>query len=88
MQEIHVGLLGAGLIAREHALSLKLNPRVGKRTVFDVDPGRAESLAKDYEGHAIGSEDELVRECDVVWICTPPAFHAAAIERAWISLEK
>lgn len=82
MKKIKVGILGAGLIAEEHAISLSAIGAVKEILVFDVDAARAEKMARKFSATVAASQDALIGECDLVWICTPPAFHLAAIEAA------
>jgi predicted dehydrogenase len=80
MGSLRVGILGAGAIAMDHAKCLSLNPGVGKLLVFDVDGARAAKLAQEYKAEAVTSEAALIAGSDLVWICSPPAYHRATIE--------
>ena len=75
MKKFHVGVIGAGLIVREHSLSLRRHPRVAGLSIYDADPKRAAAFGKDFETKVAASLDELIDGCDVVWICSPPAAH-------------
>jgi predicted dehydrogenase len=81
-KRFRIGVVGAGIIAREHALSLVRNPRVEQLLVFDADPARAEQFGRDFNARPIGSMDQLVDDCDIVWLCSPPGFHLDGVRRA------
>ena len=82
MARTHVGLIGAGTIARDHAKCLRLNRNVGRLSVFDVDRARAAGLAKDFDAEARSSQADLIDVCGIVWVCTPPALHRSAVAAA------
>lgn len=82
MKKIRIGLVGAGAIAREHALSLCRDPRVGGLVVYDPDAARAQALAADFSGSVRRGLGTLVSACDLVWICSPPKAHLAAVQAA------
>ena len=75
MPAIHVGIIGAGAIARDHAKSLKLNRNAGRLSFFDLDAARAKALADEFEGDAIADMDALCEAVDLVWVCTPQFAH-------------
>lgn len=82
---LRVGFLGAGLIARYHAMQLRLTPEPHRITsVFDPDTARARSFADDEGGRAVGSIEEVVADCDAVFVCSWTAAHddgvAAAVD--------
>ncbi len=82
MKKFHIGLVGAGAIAREHAISLTRMPHVGSLSVFDSNASQAAALAERYAVRVAPTLKSLVRECDLVWICTPPFARRAAILEA------
>ncbi|MEV6751302.1 Gfo/Idh/MocA family oxidoreductase [Streptomyces sp. NPDC051214] len=75
MRPLHIGLIGAGGIARAHLPGwLELGARVSVHTV----DGSAEKLAAEYEGRgvtAVAGLDELLADCAAVDICTPTPTH-------------
>jgi predicted dehydrogenase len=81
-KRFRIGVVGAGIIGREHALSLVRNKRVGQVLIYDADPARAEQYGRDFGAQVIGSMDQLVDDCDIVWLCSPPGFHLDGIKRA------
>src|SRR5436190_23408559 len=82
MSKFHVGIVGAGFIARDHANSLKRNPLVRRIAWFDTDAARAREAAKQHSGCIPRSLRELVHGSDIVWICTPPFGRREAILEA------
>jgi predicted dehydrogenase len=79
MPRIHVGLVGAGVIAGEHAKSLYLNRDAGGLTVFDVDRERAAALASRVDGNVAPTLAALCRDCDLVWVASPQFTHRKAV---------
>lgn len=75
MRPLHIGLIGAGGIARAHLPGwLELGARV---SVYTVD-GSAEKLAAEYAGRevtAVASLAELLADCSAVDLCTPTPTH-------------
>lgn len=75
MRPLHIGLIGAGGIARAHLPGwLELGARVSVHTV----DGSAEKLAAEYAGRgvtAVADLDELLADCAAVDICTPTPTH-------------
>lgn len=82
MAKIRIGLVGAGLIGRDHVLSLKRNPQVAKLSVFDADQARAKKLADEQGISTADSLKTLIDESDLVWVCTPPFAHRPTVEAA------
>src|SRR4051812_2368798 len=81
-----VGFLGAGLIATYHSKSLHISGAdVSWAGVFDPDPARADEFARASGATVRASEDEVLDDCDAVYVCTWTAEHprlvAAAAER-------
>ena len=82
MRKFHIGIVGAGLIAKDHANSLKRNPQVRSITWFDMDAKRAAEAVAQHGGCIARSVRDLVRHSDIVWVCTPPFGRKAAIMEA------
>jgi len=68
----HVGIVGAGSIAWEHAITLSRLREVGRLSIFDPNEAAAAKLAAKFDGQAVSSLDALIKDCDIVWVCTPP----------------
>jgi UDP-N-acetylglucosamine 3-dehydrogenase len=82
MKQFHVGIVGAGLIAKDHARSLVRNPFVRAVSFFDVDAARAKEAAAMFASGRDSSIRELVARSDIVWVCTPPFGRREAIAEA------
>ena len=80
------GIIGCGLIAHSHAESLR-ELGVPVKAVFDLDPARAEALARATGANAEDGWRGLLDrgDLDAVLVCTPPRAHreaaVAALER-------
>ncbi|GAA1575404.1 Gfo/Idh/MocA family oxidoreductase [Dactylosporangium maewongense] len=75
---IRLGLVGAGGVARLHAqAALSLPAEVDVTAVYDVDPGRAEDLAKLTGATVHPDHHSLVMNVDAIAVCTPHALHLA-----------
>ena len=76
---LRFGILGCGVIASIHARALASMPGVELTAVADDDGDRADALARDTGAEVVTSELLPCHDAiDVLCICTPPAFHAAA----------
>ena len=88
MTTTRVGIVGAGGIARQHAMAWRANePRGTLAALADISAQRAQILSDEYTGGTAkiyGSVDELVADpdIDVVDICLPHDLHAPAIVKA------
>lgn len=80
---VRVGFLGAGFIARYHAMQLRLAPEPCEVTaVHDPDADRARRFAEAEGGAAVDSVDAVLEGSEVVFVCTWTAAHRAAVEAA------
>ncbi len=70
-----IGIVGAGGVAEIHAAILAKDPRVKLQSFFDVESSRARAMASRFEGHAARTLEELLQECDAVFVCTPNTTH-------------
>ena len=86
MQEIKVGIIGAGGIAGGKHLPGHRNVKgVSIIAVCDIDQQRAENFAKQHDiKHIFTDYNEMVAmpELDAVSVCTPNNFHAPTINRS------
>jgi predicted dehydrogenase len=75
---LQFAIIGCGKIAPRHAMeAAKLGKLVA---VCDIIPGRADSLAKEYESNAYYNINDLLdkeTEIDLLAVCTPNGLHAA-----------
>jgi len=81
-QELRVGIIGAGAIARDvHAPIYHILEKVKITAVSDIVRENAEDLAKEYDiEHVFTNFHDMLHtlELDIVSICTPNKFHAEA----------
>ena len=82
-----VGIVGAGLMGWAHAVGVKGLADAGLVdasivAVTDTDPDRAAGLAAATGATAVPAVADVVDRCDAIWVCTPTAFHAGAVEAA------
>jgi predicted dehydrogenase len=88
VETLRVGIIGAGGIAREHAIGWAANsPRGEIVAIADVTPERSQFLSDNYTGgkaKRYGGIDELLADPDVdaVDICLPHHLHTSAIVAA------
>ena len=63
-----IGIVGAGGVAEIHAAILANDSRVTIHSMFDLEAGRSKAMASRYGGRAAGSLDELLADCDAVFV--------------------
>lgn len=84
---LRIGFLGAGLIATYHSKSLRRSGAevahgVARAGVYDPDQTRARAFAS-ASGHTVcNSEDEVLDNCDAVYICTWTSEHPRQVAKA------
>ncbi|HEX8140395.1 MAG TPA: Gfo/Idh/MocA family oxidoreductase [Pyrinomonadaceae bacterium] len=77
MEQIKIGIIGAGYIGGVHAAVLARDERVRVVSVMDVDPERAARLALSCGAQAARDAEELMKACEAVYITTPNTQHTA-----------
>lgn len=83
MQELKVGILGCGHISAEHLKGWRKAKGASVAGVFDLNKENAAKRAKQFGVATVfDTIDQLVAECDIVDICTPPSSHAALAMKA------
>ena len=84
MNQIKIGIIGAGYIAGVHAGVLARDERVVITAIHDVIPNAAEKLAGTHSATAVASPLEVLERSDAVYVTTPNTQHVslaiAAIE--------
>lgn len=70
-----IGIVGAGGVGNTHAAILAKDPRVKLHGFFDVETARAQAMAARFGGRATRSVEELFKECDAMFVCTPNTTH-------------
>lgn len=77
MEQIKVGIIGAGYIGGVHGALLAQDERVRVVAVNDLLSERAERLAGATGAEVVGTAQELIRGVDAVYITTPNTKHTA-----------
>ena len=86
MTQFQVGIVGCGLISAAHLQAWGRTPGFSVRGVLDTNREQAEKRAKEFGVDRVYERlDQLIAECDVVDVCTPPQSHAAIAEQALAS---
>src|ERR1041385_4320068 len=84
MNQIKIGILGAGYIGSVHAAVLARDERVRIAAIHDVVPKCSQELARAHNCTAVATPLELLERSDAVYITTPNTQHVslslAAIE--------
>jgi myo-inositol 2-dehydrogenase/D-chiro-inositol 1-dehydrogenase len=75
--KLKVGIIGAGYIGGVHAGILARDERVQLTAIYDVDPTRAEKLARANEAAVAASPAELIERCEAVYITAPNTQHVS-----------
>jgi len=79
-KKVSVGIVGTGLIGRDHALSLARSAKVSTLRIFDADAARAAKVAGEVNAQTASSLKELIDQSDIVWICSPPFAHLPIVK--------
>ncbi len=80
---VRVGFLGAGLIATFHSKMLHgSGADVAWAGVYDPDPDRASAFANASGATACSSEEQVLDDCDAVYVCTWTSEHRRLVEGA------
>ncbi len=74
--DLRIGIVGCGSIARAHATSYTDHPRAGLVGVVDLDPARADAFAAEFQTTAYDSVRDLIQQRPaLVSVATPPGSH-------------
>lgn len=84
METLKVGVVGLGVIGREHVHSFRSVPGVEVAGGYDADRSTCERTARDVGIRAFGSLEELIGDATIraVSVCTPEALHLGASSAA------
>jgi predicted dehydrogenase len=83
MNQYSVGLVGCGLISEAHLKAWATTPGFAVKGVLDTNRDQATKRASQFGiGTIYDRLDQLIGECDVVDVCTPPSSHASIAEQA------
>jgi predicted dehydrogenase len=75
LKSIRVGVIGAGHLGRYHALNYVQIPDANLIGVVDLDPSRAELVAKESKSRVFQSLPDLLAEADAVSVAVPTDGH-------------
>ncbi len=79
---VRIGFIGAGFIARYHAMQLRLAAEPNRISmVFDADVGRARQFCADERGTVAADANEVIDQSDAVFVCTWTAAHLDAVRQ-------
>src|SRR6516162_5580643 len=79
--DLKVGIIGTGMIAREHAKAIAMTPGLTLAAASDVAADRLDEFADAFHlARRYRHAEQLIAdpELDLVAIATPPAFHEDA----------
>jgi predicted dehydrogenase len=79
---LRIGVAGLGHLGSLHAKMLSTARGCVLQSVYDVDPERCASVAKEYGASAARDLDELLSQVDAVSIATPTSSHFEVAARA------
>jgi len=83
MNDLRVGIVGCGLISVAHIKAWKKTPGFVINGVLDTNREQASKRASEFGIRTTYDRlDQLIADCDVVDVCTPPQSHAAIAEQA------
>ena len=74
--KLKMGILGAGVLGKDHTKLTKENPNAELIGIYDVIPEAAQALAKEFGTKAFSSIEELAAQCDALTIAVPATKHA------------
>jgi predicted dehydrogenase len=75
-EQLRVGIVGCGKIARQHLAGYRSTPSVKVTTVYDISESASAEFAELAEAEVAASiEDMIARPVDAVSVCTPPGVH-------------
>jgi predicted dehydrogenase len=83
MRTMNVGIVGCGVISAAHIKAWRRTPGFQVRGVIDTNTEQAHKRAQEFAIDTVYERlDQLIADCDVVDVCTPPQSHAAIAEQA------
>lgn len=69
------GVLGVGVMGKNHVRVLNEIKRVDEVVVYDADEKRAKDVSEEFDVTATTSFEEFLKYCDAISICTPTSQH-------------
>ncbi|WP_321506982.1 Gfo/Idh/MocA family oxidoreductase [uncultured Methanoregula sp.] len=80
-----VGVIGTGMMGRNHVRVYSELKSVGSVGVFDVRAGSAEEIARQHGADACPTLRALLDACDAVSVCVPTPFHVDVVRQVFES---
>jgi myo-inositol 2-dehydrogenase / D-chiro-inositol 1-dehydrogenase len=82
-ERLRIGFLGAGLIATYHSKSMRRSGApIDRAGVYDPDTQRAAAFAAASGHTAMANEDDVLDDCDAIYVCTWTSEHLRQVEKA------
>nr|WP_320161480.1 Gfo/Idh/MocA family oxidoreductase [uncultured Methanoregula sp.] len=78
-----VGVIGTGIMGRNHVRVYSELKSVGSVGVFDLNTAAAEEIAKQHGATAFPSIDKILDACDAVSVCVPTQFHNNVVRQVF-----
>lgn len=72
---MHVGVIGVGVMGRNHARIYSELKSVDSLSIFDLNKAGAQEVAINNGAHASNSLEDLLSEVDAVSLCVPTPYH-------------
>jgi predicted dehydrogenase len=83
MTQYTVGIVGCGLISEAHLNAWASTPGFTVVGLLDTNREQANKRAEQFKIATVYDRlDQMIGECDIVDVCTPPSSHAAIAEQA------
>jgi predicted dehydrogenase len=83
-ERLRIGVVGCGHFGRFHALKVAASSRAVLAGVCDLDPARADALARETKGRALALQ-QLVAESDAIIVAAPAEAHHDIAEAALLA---
>jgi len=84
---LKIGFIGNGLISWAHVLAIKALEKAGFVEIdeianYDPDENKANNFASVNKSQKLKDVTQVLKECDLIWICTPTKYHAEIVKLA------
>ena len=74
-EKIKVGVVGVGVLGHHHTRLYKANPDAELVGVYDVSPGAAADIGREYGVPAFDTVAALAEKCDALTVAVPATSH-------------
>ena len=82
MQQVKIGIAGAGVFGTYHAQKAAASPYAELIGVYDVDVRRAELTAQQFGRTGYSSYEDLLNDVDAVVVAVPASYHEPLVRKA------